>query len=331
MAKRARSQVSSRTIRKRANKIRPSRRAQSIARPSTPAVQEHLGSQSRAAKTHLLGPRHEWVKARNADDESIQEVAPRPQSLQLTSSRPAAVFSPVGKSKDVKLLSQTHAQVLGLFAYEGVSRAVVNPESLRAGCGLGEGEFLAALSGVLPEFVEAMKPRDALEKLALEQLMVQHARVLALSRQASTNSNLDIVKVLNEACDGASSSFRRLMTSFRDHRRPKDFGASFTIGQANVAQKQVIQTVQNRELSRGNYDEQTRIGQSCPTARTAALPLIGEGPALPAINHPKDAAVDAQHRASICGWKGTRREKPNPARRAVRRKNRIHKADKGDH
>lgn len=331
MAKRARSQISSRTIRKRSKKTKPPRWAKSIARRITPAIQNHPGRQAGAAKTPIPGVRHEWVNARNAVGENIREIVPCPQTPQHTSSRPAAIFNPADQSQDLKRLSNTHAQILGLFAYEGVSRAVVNPESLRAGCGLGEEEFLAALSGVLPDFVEAMKPRDALEKLALEQLMVQHARVLALSRQASVSTDLDIVKVLNAACDGASSSFRRLMTSFRDHRRPKDFGASFTIGQANVAQQQVIQTVQNRELSGGKYDEQRKMGQSGPAPRTAALLPNAQRPAVSAINHQENAAMEAVNRPPNGSGKGARKPQCAKARRAVSRKNRIPKADKADY
>src|ERR1019366_3121728 len=114
MGKRARSQASSRTIRKPSKKNKALRRTKSIPELTTLAVQKHPGRQARAAKMPLPGPRHEWVKARNAGGENNREIAPCPQSPQLTSSRPAAVFNTVGQSQDVKSLSQTHAQILGL-------------------------------------------------------------------------------------------------------------------------------------------------------------------------------------------------------------------------
>jgi len=235
--------------------------------------------------------------------------------------------SAAGPSQVVKRLSQIHAQMLGLFAYEGVSRTVVNTESLRAGCGLNQDEFTQVLSGVLPEFVEAMKPRDALEKLALEQLMVHHARVLALSRQAAMNAEGDGVKVINEACDGASGSFRRLMTAFRDHRRPKDSGTSYTIGQANVAQQQVIQTVQNPELSRGKYDDQTRIGKQQEQAKLPAQPTRA---AIPASFDPAPATMASKYRPQDSRGKSARQPQRAEARRAFGCKNRAPKAGARD-
>ena len=91
--------------------------------------------------------------------EEVNVIARQPKFSQATPSLKGASFNPDSRSQKVDLLSQTHSQILGLFAYEGVSRAVVNPESLRAGGGLDQDEFMQALSGVLPEFVEKVFKR----------------------------------------------------------------------------------------------------------------------------------------------------------------------------
>jgi hypothetical protein len=207
--------------------------------------------------------------------------APRPRGREVLQSRADRKRSPFVESEEARLFSQSHAGILGVYAYDGICRGIVDPEILRIGCGLGQEELITGLTGVLPDFVASMNPRDALEKLALEQLMLHHARILALCRQASTNSNLDVVKVLNEACDAASNSFRRLMSAFRDHRQPPPSNTTI-IAQANLSREQVVQNIVKQEaVQEKNADEQNRIVSQGSSVSATALPANAEGIALP--------------------------------------------------
>ena len=277
------------------------------------------------AERGTLALQSEQSNGRVTAAENLPMIVCQPKPSPVTPSRTSASLNSDALSDGVKLLSQTHAQILATFAFEGVSRTVVNPESMRAGYGLDRDEFMGVLTGVLPEFVEAMKPRDALEKMALEQLMVQHARVLALSRQASVNTNVDIVKVLNEACDGASNSFRRLMTAFRDHRRPKGSGASFS--QMNIAEKQVVNNLQIREVQ---HDENSAEQTTIVHRREAALSPQPEGFGIPAGFDSAPPPMDQVQRPPIDSRKGAGRNERVPARRAIGRNHRAPKVSAAD-
>lgn len=116
---------------------------------------------------------------------------------------------------------------------------------------------LAAARDSIAEFVHKMRPRDPLEKITLEQLIVNHARVLRLSQQACSQTDPEPAKLFHEACDGASGSFRRLMTAFNENRRPQQ-KAAIAIDQANVANQQVVQNLKphRRKKRQTNKDSE---------------------------------------------------------------------------
>jgi hypothetical protein len=86
---------------------------------------------------------------------------------------------------------------------------------------LGDDEIAVVLHYAFAGFLSSMAPRDALEKLTLEQLLLNHLRVLQLSQQACAQSSPEMIKILNECTDRASGAFRRLMTAFSEYRKPR--------------------------------------------------------------------------------------------------------------
>jgi len=147
-------------------------------------------------------------------------------------------------------LARSYTGMLGRGSFMEVATSIVDPKNLQTKSGLQEEEILVAAHNSFAEFVHLMRPRDPLEKLTLEQLMLHHARVVRLSQQACRQSDPEPAKLFHDACDGASGSFRRLLTAFNENRRPRQ-QAAIAIDQANVANQQVVQNVTpNQEENR---------------------------------------------------------------------------------
>jgi hypothetical protein len=63
-----------------------------------------------------------------------------------------------------------------------------------------------------------------------------------LCAQASNESDVEKAKILHEAADSASNTYRRLMQRFDERRNPSR-QPIVAIGQTNVARQQVVQNI----------------------------------------------------------------------------------------
>jgi hypothetical protein len=76
--------------------------------------------------------------------------------------------------------------------------------------------------------------------MLVSQMVVTHGRLLHLTASAGQQTNLKWAQLMNDAADRASNTFRRLVLALADYRNPRR-GNSFTaIGQANIAQQQIV-------------------------------------------------------------------------------------------
>ncbi len=92
------------------------------------------------------------------------------------------------------------------------------------------------------DLFERLQPRDPLEELLVGQMLVTHVRLLHLSTSAQQQQNLKWAAMMHEAADRAANTYRRQMLALAEYRRPPRPPRSFTaIGQANIAQQQVVQ------------------------------------------------------------------------------------------
>jgi hypothetical protein len=113
-----------------------------------------------------------------------------------------------------------------------------------------------------------MAPRDALEEMLIIQAIVTHARALHLNHLATRQERPITVRTVNEYADRASNTYRRLMLALAEYRRPPRPAANFTaIGQANVAQQQVVVNHENPQGGKAANE----VG--CP-GRTEAPPRL---------------------------------------------------------
>lgn len=146
--------------------------------------------------------------------------------------------------KKSKRLAKLFTEMLGVGASASWALRIIDLDQFCANNGLEEAAGLVGVHGAFAGFVQGMRPRDPLEKLALEQLLLNHVRVLGLSQQASMQSNPEMIKILNESADRASGAFRRLMAAFAEYRKPGQ-QSIVAIGQATIARSPVSQNVQD--------------------------------------------------------------------------------------
>jgi hypothetical protein len=226
---------------------------------------------------------------------------------------------PAGISKDeMRLRERAHPTCLGSAAYLCLSDHVPLPADL------AEAAAPATIT-----FLEEMGPRDALERLALSQVLLAHGRTAWLTKSLTAQTSPDMFRVLSEACEHAAGTFVRLMRAFAEYRRPANNGTNVSIAQANVAKQQVIQTFITEEVSRENHDEQSRITQQQPVI-SPALPANPKRALLLAACGSSKPTVGMEHGAKNNGRKAPRRHERFKARRTVSRRSRTEKAGKGN-
>ena len=200
--------------------------------------------------------------------------------MKARNTRLAKIRGPLSETGGVKKLSRGYIRALGVSTYFGVAAGILDPQALRTQCGLRDEDFLVGIHGGFADFVRKMKPRDPLEELAIQQLLVNHARVLSLARKASRQTGPKMIKVLNEVCDGASNSFRRLMAALAEYRKPTRQQAVVAIEQANlqtnVAAQQIVQNL-SRPDARGKNCERTRNQDDKNESFPKKLPANPEG------------------------------------------------------
>jgi hypothetical protein len=161
-------------------------------------------------------------------------------------------------------LASIHPDIVGDLAYHIVSDKMPLPRELH------EAGALGALN-----FHKQMQPKDALEKLALTQALLAHARAAYLTKLLSDQTEAVTLGIVSEACERAAGTFTRLVRAVSEYRQPKTPTTSVSIGQANVANQQVIQNFQRREGTRKeNVDEQTRIKWSGAPTAPADIPVV---------------------------------------------------------
>ena len=159
---------------------------------------------------------------------------------------------------------------------------------------------------------ESLQPRDPFEELLNVQYAWTHARLGKLSIQAANQELTANVRVVNEACDRAANTSRRLMLALAEYRRPPRQDQFVAIKQANVAAQQVVQNhVEHRAKGRKDANE-----QGC--AAPAAVPAVPGGAGGAAGLRLPEPAIAVEHGADVAGGQGAVEPQRDAARGAER-------------
>jgi hypothetical protein len=218
------------------------------------------------------------------------------------------------ESASVHKLAQSYTGILSVCTYAGIARTIVDIESLGSRCGMGGDQIALAVHDAFADFVDSMAPRDPLEKLMLEQLLLNHVRVLQLSQQACAQSGPETIRILNECADRASGAFRRLITAFAEYRKPR------TQPIVAIANQQLVVSQQSHGTK--NYGEQSRIR---PQPQT--LSALYEGAEVTTGSHSTNTTMEAKYRSKDAGGKGRLETERIQTRRALRGRNCLKTVD----
>jgi hypothetical protein len=141
---------------------------------------------------------------------------------------------------------------------------------------------------------ESVQPRDAIENMLMMQMAWTHARLAKLSAIAHNQKETNNVRIVNEACDRAASTFRRQMLTLSEYRRPPRSDAFYAIRQANVANQQVVANGSDPIPQHENRSNE--LGSS-------PLPPDAPRPCRPAAVGPDAHPMGLEHRPKDAGGK----------------------------
>jgi len=216
-------------------------------------------------------------------------------------------------------MAAAHPDLLTDAAYVGLSAKMFPAQEL----------LLKSATDATLAFQRQMHPKDALERLALAQVLMTHARAAWLTKLATTQTDVPSVVAINEACERASGTFVRLMRGIGEYRQPPSPSTTVSIGQANVAQQQIVQNI--REVpGEKNVDERTRIRGNRTAAKAKAISAVREGIEVSARRRLANPAVDKEHRSAKPGRQGSHPHERAETRRAIRHRCDDEKAGEGD-
>ena len=187
----------------------------------------------------------------------------------------------------------------------GTAAYLLMAEKMSLGPELLEAAGLGAIS-----FQEHMQSKDGLERLAISQLLVTHGRVMWLSKLLTEQTNTKAIATISASIDSALSTFVRLMRALDEYRRPRGPNTSVSIGQANVASNQVVQNIQNQEVT-PKYGNQTKSAPDQAAINTAIVSANTKRTAVTHSDYQTGKALDKKY-----GTKEPRRKGPGSDERA---------------
>ena len=95
-------------------------------------------------------------------------------------------------------------------------------------------------NAMMENVVQAVAPRDPLERMLVEQLVLCHQRVLALSALSGSRSCLKVGLPANAHCDKAMNSYRRGLLALKEYRSRRGTTPTVTVQQVNQAEQQNV-------------------------------------------------------------------------------------------
>ena len=93
---------------------------------------------------------------------------------------------------------------------------------------------------MMQNVVQAVAPRDPLERMLVEQLVLCHHRVLALSALSGSRRGLEVSLAANAHCDRAMNSYRRGMLALKEYRSRRGTTPTVSVQQVNQAEHQNV-------------------------------------------------------------------------------------------
>ncbi len=248
---------------------------------------------SKATKPQADEPKALPKPAENSGEQQAQDKAKR------------SIMLPTDPAAQRQAVKDTYIRVMGAAVFGAQTFQYVKDDG-----GKAAEMFMAAIR-------ESVQPRDAVEEMMLVQLAWLHARIAKLSVLAMDQSQTNNVRVVNDACDRAANTFRRMMLALAEYRRPPQTAGFVAIKQANVANQQVVQNVENQTVASPDFRKPVASNEQ-GSAPPPALPAVGDGAGIPAGIGRAEQAVAVQRRPQDGEGQGPIPAERDEARRAER-------------
>jgi hypothetical protein len=241
-----------------------------------------------AAKNKAL---HKKITAKTNTPKSDQQAGVSPLA-KVNHSGPSKLTRPHVEPRELSsialnppgaIANKLPPDFLGTAAYLSLAdKMALGPELLEA-AGLG------AIG-----FQDQIQSKDGLERLAISQVLVTHGRVMWLSKLLTEQTNTKAITAISASIDSALSTFARLIRALDEYRRPRAANTTVSIGQANVAGNQLVQNIQNQEVT-PKYGNQTKSAPDQAAINTEIVPADTRGIALTPNGHQPKAPMDKKH------------------------------------
>ena len=153
------------------------------------------------------------------------------------------------------------------------------------------------------------KARDPVEEMLFSQMVLTYGRMVSLTASVDLQSNIKWATMMHEAADRAANTFRRQMLALAEYRRPPRTNSFTAIGQANIAQQQVVQN--------GNSENEKATNEQGSTGRPGAakmLPPDTSGAGIVTEMRPSGETVAGEHRTENTGWQSAGKPKRDQTR-----------------
>ena len=143
------------------------------------------------------------------------------------------------KPEKAELLTRTKADALRVVLPGGIYLG--NVLQNLPGC-------LSEIDGTIQymnDIIKAMNPKDPMEQMLCEQLVLCHHRAAYLQGQAMRQKTLNCIRTMNELADRAMNAYRRSMLALQDYRAPRRPSQLIVAKQVNQAESQQVALVEN--------------------------------------------------------------------------------------
>ena len=210
----------------------------------------------------------------------------------VTESGPKLRFDVRGDPEsDPQAAKRAHAHAVTGIVYANALGQKV--DGLLRGLNVDQGAITYAT-----DMIERMAPRDPAEEMLVVQMILAHVRTLHLTSKATEQRRLDSLRIVNEYVDRASNTYRRLMLALSEYRPPRRSPNVTSIGQANIADKQVVWN------GRGDCENSTNEQGSDSSCGETPLPPLGSGAGGPESLGETSPAVAVRDRPPNSGRQG---------------------------
>jgi hypothetical protein len=179
--------------------------------------------------------------------------------------------------------------------------------------------FETAGVGAANFLLDQAKGKDRLVRMAQTLALLAHGRAAWLTRQALSQTEPRCLSVCLQGAEKATSTFMQLTRAIGENGQPKNPSTKILIGQANVAQQQVVQNIPGQKGKQGDHGEQTRIEKNEPAIDAEIVSAVSGGIGVAEAGNPQKSPLGPEHRPKNAGGKSTGFSERFNTRRKVRR------------